>query len=143
PGSSATRNIVAALATVLTVLIVERFIRFVAPYVASVFPSERQRAASLLEQFQDNVRDIVEVPELVRESVDLVGEAFDARSAVLFVQSPASPGQWISSSYHPEPPYVTEAFLRQVWPHFVRDPAVWAYNAALNRSQIDEEVSRS
>jgi GAF domain-containing protein len=143
PGSTTTRNVIAAFSAVLIVFVVERLVRLAAPYIASVFPSERQRAALLLGQFQDNVRDIVEVPQLVRESVDLVGEAFEARSAVLFVQSPTSPGQWIAGSYHPEPPYVTESFLRQIWPHLARDRTVWAYNAALNRSRIPAEVSRS
>lgn len=141
-GSQTTRTVVTALVAGLAVLVVERMVRYGSRYAASFFPSEHQRVARMLGRFQDKIRDVVDLPALVRETVDLVGEAFDARSAVLYVQSPLASDIWISASYHPEPPYITESFLRQIWPHLEHDREVWAYNAALNRSSMPADVSR-
>ena len=137
-----TRSVVAALFAVVMVFVLERAMRLGRRYASSVFPSDRQRTARLVGQFQDSVRDVIELPALLKETVDLVGEAFDTRSAVIFVRSPIHPDEWISANYHPEPPYVTDTLLKQIWPSIAADREIWAYNAALNRSSLPVDISR-
>ncbi len=135
------RNVIGALFAVMTLFLVDRGVRAVMRYASSLFPSERQRTAQLLSQFQDSVRDVVALPDLLKETIERVGEAFHSRSAVIFVQSPTSPDDWISANYHPEPPYITESFVRNIWPHFAADGQIWAHNAELDRSAMPSKVS--
>lgn len=138
------RNIIAGLYAVGLVFVLEQLSRRASRYFAELLPSERQRAATVLSEFQDRVPNMMELDTLISQSINLVGEAFRARSAVIFIQTAdenAAEEDWLSFTYHPEPPYVTESFLKTLWPYLKEEGKIWAYNPALNSSEMPADVS--
>ncbi|MBT8399276.1 MAG: histidine kinase, partial [Rhodothermia bacterium] len=132
-------NIVSGLLVVVLLLIFERVAMRAREYFSQFFATDRERAARLIDRLQERIRDFVDINGLLRESVHVVGKAFDVRSAVLFVQTSEDPEMWTSASYRPQPPYLTERAVRSLWPHFRVEAAPWAFNPELNLSHLPAE----
>ena len=130
------RNVVGGILVVLLLLLFERFAMRARAYFTQFFATERERAARVLDEFQDRIRDFVELDALMSESVQVAGQAFNVRSAVLFIQTAETPETWTSASFRPQPPYLTERVVRSLWTHFKHEGKVWALNPELNLSTL-------
>ncbi len=135
-------SVVAGVYVVLLMLLAERGARVLRRYAAKWFVTERQRARSRLRGFSERVRLILDAHRLAQETVQTVGEALDVRSAVLFLRDPAGGDAWVRATYHPDPPYFTEAELRKVWDRLQQAGTVWARNAELDESNLSPEEDR-
>ena len=144
-------NVVAGLYVVFLLVVFERLARRLRVYAAAFFATERQRTRQSLSHFQERMRDILDLDALTQQTVQVAGEAFRARSAVLFLRpvqkadaapSPPHADSWISSSYHPEPPFFTKRVFHHLWPHLKQDSRIWARNAELNESDLPPEQDR-
>ncbi len=138
----APRNVVAGLYMILLLVIFDRLARPLRAYLRAVFLTDRQRARRVVSRFQEQMRTILDHETLVRRTVEVVGAAYEARSAVLFLRPSGPEGPWLSSTYHPEPPYLTERLFRRLWPHFEREGRIWARNPELNESRLPPEEAR-
>ena len=147
----ASTHLVAGFYVVLLLVIFERLARRLRVYLAWFFASDRQRTRQQLSRFQEKMRDTLDLNALARETVDTIGEAFSARSAVLFLRpAPARHREasrqnetgWISSAYHPEPPYFTERVFQHLWPAIRQDGRIWARNGELSESRLPPEQAR-
>ncbi len=132
-------NVVSGILVVLLLLIFERVAMRAREYFSQFFATDRERAARLIDRLQDRIRDFVDINSLLRESVHVVGKAFDVRSAVLFVQMSEEPEAWTSASYRPQPPYLTERAVQSLWPHFRSEGTAWAFNPELDLSRLPAE----
>ncbi|MEZ4696003.1 MAG: histidine kinase [Rhodothermales bacterium] len=141
--TSPARNIAVGLFAVVLVFLIERIAAGLSRYFTEWLPSERRRAGQILGEFQARIPNIMVLESLLTEAVTLVGEAFAARSAVAFVKVEESDrdDEWLSYTYHPEPPYLTESFFKTIWPYLKDEARIWAYNPALNSSDVPESVS--
>ncbi len=135
------RSVVAGVLVVLLLLVFERVAMRARSYFSQFFATDRERAARLIDRLQERIRDYVDLDDLLREAIHVVGRAFDVRSAVLFVQTDKEPETWHSASYHPEPPYLTERVVRSLWPHFRKEGSTWALNPELNLSGLPSEAA--
>ncbi|GIV60359.1 MAG: hypothetical protein KatS3mg043_1448 [Rhodothermaceae bacterium] len=138
----APRYVVAGLYLILLLVVFERLARLIRTYARHVFATDRQRAHRQVSRFQEQMRSILNLDTLVRQAVEVVGRAYDARSAILFIRPPGTTGPWVSSAYHPEPPYLTERLFHRIWPHFEREGRIWARNPELNESTLPPEPAR-
>ena len=134
-------TIVAGLYVVLLLVIFERLARRLRVYAAQFFATDRQQARQRLSRFQEHIRSILDYDTLARETMETVCEAFQIRSGRIFLRPSGLSGPWISSAYHPEPPYLTERVMKLVWPHLQREGTIWARNPELNESQLPEDLS--
>ncbi len=137
-------SVVAGLYVIFLMVVAERGARVLRRYAATWFVTERQRARAQLRAFSERMRLILDAYRLAQETVQTVGEALGSRSAVLFLRDPAAAEAdagtaWIRATYHPDPPYFTEADLRQVWDRIQRAGTVWARNAELDESALGAE----
>lgn len=135
-------HVIAGLYVVLLLVIFERLARHVRTYVQQFFATDRQRVQKRLNRLLQRMRTVFDFESLAQETVDAVGEAFDVRSVRLFLQPSPASDHWISSAYHPEPPYLTERVVRRIWPYIQRDATIWARNDELNESSLPPEVAR-
>lgn len=133
--------VVAGLYVVALLVVAERLAQPMRRYAAGLFATERQRAAARLRALGEAMRLQLDAERLAAETVEAVGEALGAGSAVLFLRHPAS-ARWIRASYRPEPPYFTEAELGHVWHDLRRAGAVWARNPELNETRLTEAQAR-
>lgn len=78
---------------------------------------------------------------LLRRTVTVVGETLDIRSAVLFLGPDDGTSNWLSATYHPEPPYLTERVMTMLWPHLKREASIWAHNPELDESDLPHTLS--
>lgn len=134
-------TIVAGLYVVLLLVIFERLARRLRVYAAQFFATDRQQARQRLSRFQEQIRSVLDHDTLVRETLETVGEAFHIRSGRLFLRPSGLSGPWISSAFHPEPPYLTERVMELVWPHLQREGTIWASNPELNESQLPDDLA--
>ncbi len=134
-------TVVAGLYVVLLLVIFERLARRLRVYAAQFFTTDRLQARQRLSRFQEQMRAIIDHDTLARHTIEAVGEAFRIRSGRLFIRPMGLSGPWISSAYHPEPPYLTERVITLVWPHFQRQGTIWARNPELNESDLPEDLA--
>lgn len=135
------RNVVTALFAIGLLILFERAARQLQVYASNVFATERQRLRKKLSLYQEQMRGILNLEVLLNRSIYMVGESFGARSAVLFLSPESGGGRWLQSTYHPEPPYLTERVVAQAWPHLRRESAIWARNPELDESSIPHEMA--
>ena len=132
----AASQVVSGLYVVLLLLVADRLARRLRDATRAFFRSEYERGRQALSRFQERMRDILEMETLCREAVEKVSDAVQSRSSILFLRSGDSGETWVSSTFHPEPPYLTEQVFRLVWPGFLIDPRVWAANSELDERSL-------
>jgi GAF domain-containing protein len=140
------RSIVAGLYVVVLLLVFERLARRLRLYAASFFATERERTRRRLRGFQEEMPRVLDRKTLARRAVETVGQAFEARSAVLFLRassSDASESRWQSSTFHPEPPYFTERTLRRIWPDLKENARIWAANEAVSERALPDDTEQA
>jgi two-component system, LytTR family, sensor kinase len=135
-----THALAGSLYVLFVLVLVERVVQALRRRTGRWLMTERQRARERLRQFGERMRFILDPTRLAEATVQAVGEAMDAHSAVLFLRDPATPAggpnRWIRASYRPEPPFFTEAELGRVWAHLQAAGTVWARNAELDESTL-------
>jgi two-component system, LytTR family, sensor kinase len=138
-----THAVLSSIYVVVLLVLVERGLHLVRRRGGRWLMTERQRARERLRQFGERMRFILDPQRLADATVAAVGQALDARSAVLFLRDPSSNGQsedrWIRASFRPEPPYFTDIELRRIWHRIQMEGTVWARNAELDESDIPGE----
>jgi two-component system, LytTR family, sensor kinase len=134
-------NVVTALFAIALLILFERAARQIQVYASNVFATERQRVRKKLSHYQEQMRSILNLEVLLNRSIYMIGESFGARSAVLFLSPDSAGNRWIQATYHPEPPYLTERVVSQIWPAFRRKAAIWARNPELDEAQLDSHLS--
>jgi len=134
-----TRNAVAGIFAVFLLIVFEGIARRTNTFATSLIASDRRNMYRSLSRFQERMRDIIDVNELAKKSIDVVAAAFNIRTAAVFLRSPDQNGAWISHRYHPEPPYLTESVLRILVPAFDRRGDIWALNPELSEKDLPHE----
>ncbi len=134
------RNLVAGIYVVVLLFVFERIGRRVRTWSEMFFTSERQRTRQAISRFLDRMRTIVSPAELMNETARAVGEAFRVRSAVLFLR-PGPGAPWMSASYRPEPPYITERLFSLIWHPFEEEGRIWSRSPELNESTLPREYA--
>ncbi len=135
------RNVLAGIFAVILLMLFDQAARQIRVYASNFFASERQRIRKRLSHFQEQMRSILLVDVLLKRTTRVVGEAFGARSAVLFLTPRDDSSQWVSATYHPEPPYLTERVVKTIWPHIRSGGQIWASNPEIDESHLDPELS--
>jgi signal transduction histidine kinase len=139
---AAPRNVVLGLYVLLLLIVFERLARVARLYAAQFFATDRQRARQKLIRFQEQMRNFIDQETLVQRTVEVVGETLEARSAILFLCPLGPTGPWLSSTYHPSPPYLTQRMVKSIWPHMEAEGRIWARNPELSESILPFELSR-
>ena len=129
------------LLVVLIVLIFERAGHRLQRYLTQFLAVEAARKRRKLQHLQEEMHDFLDLQALTHQTVQAVGQAFDARSAVLYLRLPRTDGPWTTSTYHPEPPYMTERLFERIWPHLREEQRIWAGNPELNESSLSDELA--
>ena len=136
----ASRTIVSGLLAVVMVVGFEWVIRRFRGYGMSFFAGERRQMYHAVQQLQEQMRTILDYETLVQRAVAVVGRSFGTRSAVIFLRPVGTEDQWITASYHPEPPYLTERAVSSVWPHLLEEGKIWARNPELNETDFPDQI---
>ncbi len=136
-GSS--RNIIGGLLVVGLIVLAERLFRIYGDKIQNFVRSDRRHSARLIGEFQEKARTLANKDVFVREAIELVSETFGARSGIMSLFDPVSQ-HWILSTYRPEAPYITEGFIRKLFPSFERDPSIWCANRELDESSLDPDL---
>jgi signal transduction histidine kinase len=135
------RNIIAGAVVIVLLLVFERVARKARAYFTQFFATDRERAARMLDRFQESIGEFLDIDMLLARSIAVVGEASGARSAVVFVRPTEEYGQWLSANYHPEPPYLTARIADIVWADLVGNPVPWAANPELGMRPLSPSNS--
>lgn len=135
------RNVVAGIYAVVLLIVFDQAARQIRVYASNFFASERHRIRKRLSHFQEQMRSILDLDVLLKRTTQVAGEAFDARSVALFLTPDKESSQWISATYHPEPPYLTERVVSHIWPQLQSKGYIWAADPALDESRLDPELS--
>ncbi len=136
------RNVVTGLFAVVLLVSVEWLIRRIRGSGFGLFAADRQSMYHAVQQLQEQVRTILDYETLAQRTIEVVGQAFNARSAVLFLRPAGETGPWISGTYHPEPPYLTERLVSSFWPHLENKGRVWARNPELSEIELPDHMRR-
>lgn len=136
-------RIVAGLLVVSLLVVAERVYKYFHRYAGELFTTDRQRSIRMLAEFQPVVRNELDLQSLIQKTVSIAGNAFGARSAVLFIEDDVHPNVWVKSSFHAEPPYLTERTVDSIWPELRDDGRLWAYRSELNESEVSRKVAES
>ncbi len=139
--TGASRGVVEGLYVVLLLILFERGARRLRLFASTFFSSDRNDVRLRLGRFQHALTEFVDTEALGNHAVVELGEAFKASSAVLFLPRPGDESRWVTARYNPEPPYFTEQVFKTVWPHFQKDPTIWAQNPELNKNSLPREIS--
>ncbi len=135
------RNIVLlGIWVVVLLVLVDRLARPLRNVIGDRFKTDRERARQQLNLFGNRVRTILDAERLAHESVFVIGEALNVRSAVLFLRAGmgTSSEHWVNATYKPETPYFTRVELANVWAHLQEQDKVWSVNSELNESNLAE-----
>ena len=138
--ATASINVVAGVYALVLLAVFEWLARRTRSRYAGIFTADRHRMYQSVHRFQERLRTILDYETLARETIQAVGEAFGARSAVVFLRPFGEATPWISSTYHPEPPYLTERTVSRIWPHVFAEGRIWARNPELNESRLPPEL---
>lgn len=120
---------------VFLLVVFERAARKLRLFASAFFANERFRGRQLISSFQEALPEILDESELAQRAIDVAGRVFGARSAIIFVKSPADES-WIVKRYNPEPPYFTEQVFSRIWSDFEFSPTIWAKNSELNQHPL-------
>jgi signal transduction histidine kinase/cobalamin biosynthesis protein CobD/CbiB len=134
------RHVVEALFVVALLLVADRLGRRLRGVANSFFRTDREKGRQLLSHFQEQMLELVDPDVLCRQTVETLAEALQARSAVLHLLVPGPSPRWVSASWNPEPPYLTEHIFRLVWPHFRDDPRIWVRNDELDERGLPADA---
>jgi len=140
--TGASRGVIEGLYVVLLLILFERGARRLRVFAASFFTSDRHQLRERLGKFQTELTDFVDAESLAERTVTVLGAAFKASSAVLFMPSPDELSGWVTARYNPEPPYFTEQIFLGVWEHFQKDSSIWAANPELTENFLPATSSR-
>lgn len=133
---SASGIVVGGFVGVILFITFERLVRWLQPYSETLFASERRRTRQRLDALSNEMRVVLDVQDLAQKAVDAVTEALGARSGLLFLKSTSGQPLWFLATAHPEPPYLTESTLQNIFPHFEEEESMWARNRELNESAL-------
>lgn len=122
-------SITLGLLFVVLAVVFERLVRQATALVSTFFGTDRQRML----RFVERMRSYLDAEELVEQTVEVVGQSLDVRSARLFVESD---GRWIDAAFQPEEPVLTEADVRELWPTIEEAGAIWSTNPELDESGL-------
>ena len=102
------------------------------------FRTERQRARRTLDRLGDRIRFVLDVDALAAETVEAVGTALGARSAVVFLLAASGTPEerWVRAGFQPEAPTFGEDELGHVWDRVRDEGRVWSRNEELNESAL-------
>ncbi len=131
------RIVLEGLFVVLLLIVFERSSRRLRSIALSIFSTERQRGRQIMNRFQERAADVLDIDALAQQAIDVAGRVFGARSAIIFLRSPAD-DSWIVKRHRPEPPFLTEQVFASIWAHFEYAPTIWARNPELNEHTISE-----
>lgn len=137
------RIVIEGLFVVVLLILFERLGRGLRMQVTRIFSADRSRARKRISDFIEGITDYLDASTLATEAVRAASDAFGARSAVLFLESPSEPGTWVMGNFNPLPPYVTEQVFLSLWPHFRTNPSIWARNPELNTHQLPARAERT
>lgn len=132
-GSS--RIVLEGLFVVFLLVVFERAARKLRLFASAFFANERFRGRQLISAFQEALPEILDESELAQRAIDVAGNVFGARSAIIFVKSPADQS-WIVKRFNPEPPYFTEQVFERIWGDFEFTSTIWAKNTELNQHPL-------
>ncbi len=141
--SGHSRIVIEGLFVVVLLMLFERLGRSLRVQVTRIFSAERSRARKQVSRFLEEITDYLDAQTLATEAVRVAASAFGARSAILFLKSPAEPDTWVMGNFSPAPPYVTEHVFLSFWPHFRTNPSIWARNPELNTHTLPARAHRS
>lgn len=140
PALGISRNVLAGFLVVVLLLIFERIAQSVRNHLSRFFSTDRQRTRKQLNRFQEQIRGFLDYERLVQQTIMAVGEALEVRSAVMFIR-PEGVEDWVTHTYHPEPPYLTVPVFEQMWGALQHETHIWARNPELNTSALSETLS--
>lgn len=140
PRIEVSRNVIAGLLGVVLLFVVEWVIRRFRGYGMSILTSERRRMYHSVQHLQEQMRSILDYEALVQRTVDVAGKAFGTRSAVIFLRPLGTAGPWITGTYHPEPPYLTERVVSMLWPYLSNEGQIWARNPELKEAELPDHI---
>ena len=139
-GFFVSRKILAGFFVVVLLILFERVGSRMRLYTDGVFLSERRVLRQNLSRFQEQMGQIMHLASLTQRTVQVVGEAFNARSLMFFVRPTDSASSWISSAYNPQPPYLTERIASRIWASIESEGHIWSAAPELNESNLDSET---
>ncbi len=142
PRIEVSRNVIAGMLGVVLLFVVEWVVRRFRGYGMSILTSERRRMYHSVQHLQEQMRSILDYEALVQRTVDVAGKAFGTRSAVMFLRPLGPSGPWITGTFHPEPPYLTERVVSSLWPHLSNEGRIWARNPELNEANLPDHIER-
>jgi len=126
---------------VILLVIFERISRRLRVLASSIFATERHRGRQVINRFQEEAGEILDADSLAQRSIDVAGKVFDARSAIIFLRSPAD-GEWIIKRFRPQAPFLTEQIFESIWLRFEFAPKIWAKNPELNEHPLTDEARK-
>ena len=135
-GFFVSQKLIAAFFVVFLLIIFERVARRLRVYANRFFATDRQALRQRLTRFQEQMGSILNIAELAQQTVQLLGESYDARSVFLFIRPNDSASSWLSRAYRPQPPYLTERIASQIWTEMERDGHLWAAAPEINESEV-------
>ena len=140
PGFQVTQKLLAATLVVILLFVFERTARRLRLYATRFFATERQALRQNLSRYQEQMGSTATLAGLAQSTVQVLGSAFDARSAFLFIRPTDSASSWTSGAYHPEAPYLTERIASSVWDDLEKDGRIWSSIPELNESDLSPDV---
>jgi two-component system, LytTR family, sensor kinase len=139
--SGASHHIVTGIYLLIILLFFDWSARRLRVPMNRLFTTDRQRWRQKMTTFQEQMRDILDSESLARETINVVGRALQARSAILFLRTAGPDPHWITATYHPEPPYLTERVFSVIWPHVEVEGRIWSRDPELNESTMPSRLS--
>ena len=102
------------------------------------FRTERQRARRALDRLGDRIRFVLDVDALAAETVQTVGPALGARSAVVFLLAGAGTAdeRWVRAGFEADASAFGRDDLERVWARIRAEGRVWSRNEELNESAL-------
>ena len=105
---------------------------------ARTFEPESDRARRRLDAFGERIRSLVDPEALAAAAATAVGEAFQPRSAVVFLRAGlGGPDErWTQATFRPEAPHFTATELDRVWDRVRDGGQVWAAMDELREAEL-------